>query len=240
MNIVDIVILILLAFGALLGFKRGFTKALVKGLGTFAIVILAFLLKNPLSVILYENLPFFKFGGLLKGIEVINILLYEVIAFIIVLVLLGIALKVLSLATSIFEKLLTATIVLGIPSKIAGAIVGVLENYIIIFVVLYVLSLPFINFGMLNDSKLKDKILTKTPLLSNVVDKSMSVVTEFIELKDRYNDKTISEYTFNCDAVALFLKHNVVKYDSLQKLIDKGKIENLECYNNALQTNGEA
>jgi len=239
MNIIDIIIIILLAFGALLGFKRGFTKALVKGLGTFIVVILAFLLKNPLSVILYENLPFFKFGGLLKGIEVINILLYEVIAFIIVLAILGIALKVLSLATSIFEKLLNATIILGIPSKIAGAIVGVVEYYIIIFVALYVLSLPFINFNLIQDSKMKDKILNNTPILSNVVDKSMGVITEFIELKDKYSDETISSYDFNCDAVRLFLKHNVIKYDSLQKLIDKGKIEGKPCYI-PLQTNEEA
>jgi len=135
--------------------------------------------------------------------------------------------------------LLNATIILGIPSKIAGAIVGVVEYYIIIFVALYVLSLPFINFNLIQDSKMKDKILNNTPILSNVVDKSMGVITEFIELKDKYSDETISSYDFNCDAVRLFLKHNVIKYDSLQKLIDKGKIEGKPCYI-PLQTNEEA
>ena len=42
-NIVDIIILIILAFGALLGFKRGFTKQLVSLVGIFAIIILSFL-----------------------------------------------------------------------------------------------------------------------------------------------------------------------------------------------------
>ena len=58
MNVVDIIILIFLAFGAVLGFKRGFTKQLVSLVGIFAIIILSFLLKNPVSVFLYNNLPF--------------------------------------------------------------------------------------------------------------------------------------------------------------------------------------
>ena len=58
MNIVDVIIILLIAFGGVMGFKRGFTRSLVSALGTIAIVVLAFLLKNPVSVLLYENLPF--------------------------------------------------------------------------------------------------------------------------------------------------------------------------------------
>ena len=75
MNIIDIVILIFLGFGALLGFKRGFTRQLVSLVGIFVIIILSFLLKNPISVFLYNNLPFFNFGGIFKDITVLNILL---------------------------------------------------------------------------------------------------------------------------------------------------------------------
>lgn len=234
MNIIDIIIIIILAFGAVLGFKRGFTKALVKGAGFIVVVILAFLLKNPLSVILYENLPFFKFG-LFKGIEILNILIYEFIAFIIALAILGLILKLVIFATSIFEKLLNATIILGIPSKLAGAVVGIIENYVFVFVILYVLTLPFINIEVLNqpvrESKIGEFILEKTPVLSNIVDKSVEVVNEFVVLKDKYNDKTISEAQFNYDAIELFLKHKVVTSDSVQKLIDKGKISTFDNYN---------
>ena len=84
MNVADIVILILLLFGAIGGFKAGVIKKLADFLGMFIIVILAFYLKNDLSVIMYENLPFFSFGGFIKGIGAINILLYELIAFLII------------------------------------------------------------------------------------------------------------------------------------------------------------
>ena len=88
MNVVDIIIVVLLVFGALAGFKAGVIKKTADFVGTFLIVILSFYLKNYLSVFMYENLPFFHFGGFIKGIDVINILLYEVIAFIIVFIVL--------------------------------------------------------------------------------------------------------------------------------------------------------
>ena len=93
MNVIDIGIIIIILFGAVLGFKRGFTKELVKALGFIAVIVVAYFLKNPLSTILYENLPFFKFG-LLKNMEILNILLYEAIAFIICIAVLSIVLSI--------------------------------------------------------------------------------------------------------------------------------------------------
>jgi len=42
MNVVDIGIVIFLVFGAILGFKRGFTRQLVGSVGLIVIVLLAF------------------------------------------------------------------------------------------------------------------------------------------------------------------------------------------------------
>ena len=225
MNIVDLIIIIFVLFGAVLGFKRGFTKSLVSALGFVATIVFAFLLKNPVSVMLYENLPFFKFGGVLKGVTVLNIVLYEILAFIIVLAILNIVLKVLLFATSIFEKVLNATIILGIPSKIAGAIVGVIEFFVITFVVLYTLSLPVINLDILNESKFKNKILNNTPILSGFVDDSMKVVEEFASIKDKYNDNNSNAEQFNKEVLDLFLKYDVVKVKSVDKLVEKDKLQ---------------
>ena len=230
MNIVDLVIIIFILFGAVLGFKRGFTKALVSALGFIIIVVLAFLLKNPISVFFYENLPFFPFGGVLKGVTVLNIALYEILAFVVALAILGIVLKVISVATSVFEKVLNATIILGIPSKLAGAVVGLLENFVIVFVVLYICTLPIINLNILNESKYKDKILNNTPILSSFVGDSMTVVNEFAGIKDKYNDNNSSAEEFNKEVLDLFLKYDVVKISSIDKLVEKGKlrINNIE------------
>ena len=225
MNIVDLFIIIFILFGAVLGFKRGFTKSLVSALGFITTIVFAFLLKNPVSVMLYENLPFFKFGGVLKGVTVLNIALYEIIAFIIVLGILNIVLKVLMLATSVFEKVLNATIILGIPSKILGAVVGLVEFFIISFAALYVLSLPVFNLDILNESKLKAKILDNTPILSSFVDDSMKVIDEFASIKEKYNDNNSNAEEFNKEVLDLFLKYDVVKVESIDKLVEKDKLQ---------------
>ncbi len=225
MNIVDLIIIIFILFGAVLGFKRGFTKSLVSALGFIATIILAFLFKNPVSVMLYENLPFFKFGGVLKGVTVLNIALYEILAFVIVLGILNIVLKVLMLATSIFEKVLNATIILGIPSKILGAVVGIIEFFIISFAALYVLSLPVLNLDVLNESKLKGKILDNTPILSSFADSSTKVIDEFASIKNKYNDNNSNAEQFNKEVLDLFLKYDVVKVESIDKLVEKDKLQ---------------
>lgn len=227
MNILDIGIIIFVLFGAVLGFKRGFTKELVKAVGFVAVIVVAYFLKNPLSVFLYEKLPFFKFG-LFKSMEILNILLYETIAFIICIAVLAIILKMLLLATTLFEKILNATIILGIPSKLAGALVGLVYNFIFVFLILYVLSFTFIDNEIVYNSKFRQPILNKTPILSNLIDKSVDVIDEFIEVKNKYNDKEVSENEFNYQAFELFLKYDVITPETLEKLISDGKVDSFE------------
>lgn len=225
MNIVDLIIIILILFGAVIGFKRGFTKSLVSAVGLIAIVIIAFLLKNPVSTVLYEHLPFFQFGGVIKGVTVLNIALYELLAFIIVLAILGIVLKILMIATSIFERILTLTIILGIPSKILGAIIGALEWFILVFIGLYVLNMPVVSVKEINNSTLAPKILNNTPILSGVIKDTNDVINEFASIKDRYTDKNVDTNEFNKETLDLFLKYNVVSVDSVDKLIKDNKLK---------------
>ena len=235
MNILDIGIIIFIIFGGILGLKRGFTKELVEAIGFIVVIVLAYFLKNPLSVLMYEYLPFFKFG-LLKNVEIFNILIYEVIAFLICIIILSAILKVILLATSIFEKILNTTIILGIPSKIAGAFVGLIHHFIVSFVILYILSIFCFDVDFVNESKLKDKILNNTPLMSNIADKGVEVVNEFLILKDQYTDKTISESEFNYKAIELFLKYDIITPEALEKLIEKGKISEFDNYDDLIRT----
>ena len=229
MNIADAIIILFILSGAILGFKRGFTREVISLISFFAIVVLAFLLKNPVSIFLYEHLPFFKFGGFLKGVTVLNIALYEIIAFFFMVILLSALFKVLALITNLFEKILKMTIILSIPSKIAGAIVGVVESYIWIFIALYILSFPVFNLPILGESNLKNGILTNTPILSGCIDSSMKVLTEFGELKEKYETATDAT-SFNKETLDLFLKYDVITVESVDKLIeqDKLKIDNVE------------
>lgn len=229
MSIVDIIIILIILSGAVLGFKRGFTRQLVSLVSVFATVILAFLFKNPVSILLYEHLPFFKFGGILKGVTVLNIALYEIIAFFIMVILIMILFKILTVITNLFEKILKMTVILSIPSKIAGAFIGIIESYIWVFILLYVLSFPIFNFPIINESNLRNKILNSTPLLSGYIDTTVKVLDEFGALKEKY-ESTSNALEFNKETLDLFLKYEVVTLESVDKLIekDKLKIDNVE------------
>jgi len=222
MSVLDIIIIVAILLGAYVGFKRGLTTQLVSTVGVILVVVLAFILKNPVSQFMYENLPFFDFGGLLKGLPVLNIFVYELIAFIITLSLLALILKLILKVTKIFEFLLKITVFLGVPSKILGAIVGMIENFIFVFIVLYILNLPLFDFNL--NSKYKDKILSSTPILSNLVNDSVKVLEEFTVLKDKYED-TENSNEFNKETLDLFLKYEVINVESVETLIKKDKLK---------------
>lgn len=229
MNGFDAAIILILIMGAVVGFKRGFTYEVVLTLGFFLVLILAYFLKNPLSVFLYEHLPFFKFGGIFKGVTVLNIFLYEVIAFLVVASILMFILKIIEKVTNLFEKFLKFTFVFSIPSKIAGMVVGIIESYVWVYIILYILNLPMFDISLLQKSQFKDTILNHTVILSNATNNSMKVINEFMDLKEKY-EKAPNATEFNRETLDLFLKYDVITVDSVETLRDKNKlkIDNLD------------
>ncbi len=237
MDIVDIGIIVIIIIGILLGLKRGFTKQLVCSLGTIISIVLAFILKNKVSILLYSNLPFYKFGGILKGVTSLNILLYELIAFILVFLVLSIVCKLLSFIASALEGVLSASLIFGLPSKILGAILGFIESYVFVFVLLFILTLPVFQFNdyIMNHSKFAEGILLDTPIVSNFTQDSVNIVSEFSNLKEQYKN-TEDSMEFNRNTLKLFLKYKIVTVESVETLVKKDKLkidaidEILDCY----------
>lgn len=223
MNVVDIFIIIFILIGGFLGFKRGAVKEFVSAIGFFVIVVLSFLLKNPLSVIFYENLPFFKFGGIFKGVTALNIALYELIAFLVAALILTLLWKLVGYASSIVQKLINMTFILGLPSKIIGFIIGLLEYYVLAFIIIYILTLPIFSVKEVVESKNAQFILNDTPVISSFVKNSTGFIGEFIELRDKYQ-VTESANQFNYETLDLFMKYDIVDVKSVKKLKEKNKI----------------
>ena len=221
MNIVDVVIVLSLAFGAVLGFKRGAIRTGVSFIGLVLAIILAAILRRPVAGLMYEYLPFFNFAGIFEGVKVLNILLYEVVAFFVVFSVLLIGVGLLSKVANIIEKALDFTIVLGIPSKTIGIAVGFIETYIYVFIIMYFLTLPMFNIGIVKDSKVTDKILNNTPILTNTVGNTLDAFQSVYELKDA--NKTKEEYSRK--SLDIMLKHEITDVESIDKLIESGKLE---------------
>ena len=178
MSIVDIVVLVILVAFAIIGFKRGVLQSLVSFVGFILVIYLAYLLKNYLGDIFVLDLPFFdiKIGATTS--VVMNVLMYQTLAFIIMVIIFGLVYKFLIYLSGIVEKIFKITIILGIPSKILGLIVGVLEGYIIVYLVLFFIAQPYVKMDLLNDSKYAEVILTKTPVLSSFANSTLEIVNE--------------------------------------------------------------
>ena len=233
MSIVDIIIIIFIAVGGILGFKRGAIKEFVYAIGFFVITVLSFLFKNPLSIIFYENLPFFKFGGVLKGVTVLNIALYEFIAFLIVFLVLTLLWKLVIFASGLIQKIINMTIIFGFPSKILGFLIGIVEYYFFCFIVIYVLTLPIFSVTVVCESKYAQFILNDTPIISNTVKNSFGFIVEFTDLKEKYKN-TNSANQFNYDTLDLFLKYDIIDVESVKTLKEKNKIS-IEGLNNLIE-----
>ncbi len=216
-NVVDAIIILFLLTGAVLGFKRGAIQTLATLIGTILIIIIAYYLKNPLSVFLYTYLPFFKLGGIFNGITVINILIYEAIAFLIVLGVLSVLLSVILKITGILSKIVDHSIILTLPSKLIGIAVGFLEAYVFLFVLLFIFSQFSFSSTVLKDSKYTNIILSKTPFTTGFKN-SYNAFNEIRNLGD--NNSSNKDY----EALNTLLKYDIITTDNAHKLVDNGKI----------------
>ncbi len=221
MNITDAVIITILIIGVLGGMSRGLIKQTVFLVGLVVCIFFAFCLRAPIATFMYKYLPFFKFGGVFSGVSIINILLYEVLAFLILFSVFYLVLRVLLKITGIIEKILDLTIILGFISKIGGGIVGFIESYIIVFIFLFVCSQPFIEITGLDNSKVGNYILDNTPIMSGMIKDTRDAVNEMYTLSKRYqNDKN----KLNEETIKLFIKYDIITEENLKSLRERGKI----------------
>ena len=219
MNLLDSIIIVLFIIGILGGLKSGVIKSTVTLVGTIIVFILAFYLKNPLATILYIYLPFFN---ILNGAVVINILLYELLAFLIAVAILSLALGILIKVSGFIEKVFNATIILGMISKLLGAIVGFVEAYVLIFILIFILSQPFLFMNTIYSSKVATFILNHSLVLTNIVSETTGTIEEIYNLKDDYNEENIDE--FNYAALDIMMEHKVVDSNTILKLKESNKL----------------
>lgn len=224
MNVIDVAVILLILCAGVIGFKRGFFKQIVMTVGLLLVYVVSFKLKDPLADWMSLNLPFFNFAGVFEGATVLNIILYQAIAFIIVFSLLMIIFRIVLSITKVVEKILKLTIILAIPSKIGGFIVGIVEGYIIMFIALFILSQPFFKIDVVEESKLREPILNSSPLLSNIVSSTNNALNDIYELeKDFIKNKNV-EY-FNNKTAKILVDYKIVDKEYINKLNEKGKID---------------
>ena len=186
MGIVDAVIIVLLIAGAIDGLRKGAIRSIVEFIGSILVIVLSWLLKNNFANILIKTYP--PIGDNVA----ISAIIYNIIAFILLLIGLSILLFIILKITDFIENILKATIVLGILSKIVGILFGVIKAYVLIFFALLIFR--GLGFKFVEKSKVSEFMLEKTPLITPLVKES------YDSIKEVYNNSDVLEnieYLFN-------------------------------------------
>ena len=219
---IDIVVIIILLIGVYSGYKKGFLESAIRFIGVCASFIVSYLFKNPISVYLYKNLPFFKIGGFFKGVTVLNILIYEVIAFIILFTVCLIILKILGKLTGIVDKALSFIFLIGVPNKLLGSVMGFISAYIVIYFagILFTFGCSFLGYSI-NKSFVNTVI--ETPILEKTFGNSVNALDEIASLAKNYKD-TEDKDQYNYESLEILLKYKIITAENAKYLNDEKKI----------------
>lgn len=223
MNLIDIIVILGIAFSGYIGMRKGFVKSLVSFFGIVIVFILAYFMKNPIADWLCLNLPFFNFTGSFKGATILNVIFYQILAFIIMFGLLMTLYHVIVKISGLVERMLKMSFILAVPTKIGGLIVGIFEGLIISLIAIIILSLPVLKFGWVEDSAIRNYLYNVSPVIGNITGSMNTSVDEILELKEKFNNQEDKE-EFNLGSLDIMLKHSAMKVSLAEKLVNSDKL----------------
>lgn len=224
MNFVDIIIIVFGVFGALLGLKRGVIRSLVQLIGTICIAIIAYTLKGYLANFLMGFMPFLDFGGIFKGVTAMSILMYELVSFVVIYVVLYCVLNIFISLSGLIEKLLKFTVVLAIPSKIMGFILGAIEGIAFAFLVIFIMFHIPATTNYVKDSASGIILLERLPFMSTVMNKTTLALDEIVDMANDFKDNE-NRKELNIRVLSTLIHYNIISVEDVEKLGEDGKID---------------
>lgn len=235
MNILDIVIVLILIMSAIIGFKRGAIKEIVSLVGIIIVFIVAFAFKGVLGNVLCKWLPFFNFAGNLEGVTVLNILLYQLIAFLIIYSLLFSIYMIVMKISGVVQKLVHMTVILWLPSKIIGAVVAFITGYVMVFVVLLALLIPLKDTDMFKESKFANYVVYDTPILAGSAENISRSINEVYTLGEDLSKGDISKNEANLETMDILLKYKIVSPKTAKELVALDKLDGISGLDSVIQ-----
>lgn len=223
MNIVSAGIILIVLLYVVLGFKRGVIKTGVSVLGTVAILIISCVLKDIVAAFLMKYLPFFNFGGVFEGITSINILMYNMISFIVVFIVLYCILNILITISGFVEKLLKMTIILALPSKIFGAILGLIEGLIVAFLFSFILIHLAPTEKYVMDSKVAIILLERAPFISKMTTGTTLALEDINNIVNNLKEED-NRSEANLNVLHQMIHYRVITTQEAQELINNKKL----------------
>lgn len=166
---IDIILLILLLSGIFIGLKRGFILQFFHIAGSIAAVIAALLLRERVAPLLKRWIPMppvdehSSFGFAAAGFESFY---YGAIAFVLIFILVKVALSILGS----FMNAIAQVPIVREANKVGGGVLGFVEVYLVLFVLVYLgMLLPAGFSSLVAGSAIADYMIHHTPYLSDAL-----------------------------------------------------------------------
>lgn len=224
MNIFSVIVILLIISSGVMGLKKGFLKESVVFIGTILVYIISFLLKDKIGLVLCKWFPFFSFDGL----QTLNILVYQLIAFIFIATILFSIATIIFKLTGIIQKLVDITIILTLPSKIFGFIFGILEGYIVMFLILIILAIPLRNVELFKESTVVTKIMYNSPILSKTLGGVPKTIEDILDVTTEIQKTDYNKNKVALDIMKIELDHNIISKEDTLDLIERGKLDKVQ------------
>lgn len=224
LNIFNIAIILILIGYIIGGWKNGVVKETTTFIGIILVFFLSYFLKGIVGNFLCTILPFFEFDGLVS----LNILMYQGIAFLLLYSIFMALYRLLLKISNGLQKIVNATIILVIPSKILGAIIGFIEGWVFLFILLIVLLVPLKDFDQYKNSTLTNLVLFKTPVISKTVKPFTKGVVEINDISKKIANKKIEINDANLESINIMLKYKIVDKKTIEKLVEIKKLDSVK------------
>lgn len=179
----SLIIIFLLIFGILMGMKRGLVLQVFHLVGFIVAFIVAALNYKKLADHMTMWIPFPGFKAEHIWGEILNSSLaqdafYNMISFVIIFFATKIALQILASMLDFVASLP----ILNAVNKVSGGILGFIEVYLLVFLILFIASLTPVDSvqAMINDSSLAQTMIKSTPFLSEKLKNLWFVSLQYI------------------------------------------------------------
>lgn len=230
MNFIDIGIILIFIMFLIVGIKRGVIKEAVSLVAIILVFVLSFSLKGIIGNILCVLLPFLD----LDGFVTLNIFFYQLVAFILVFCILMSVYEASLRVSKFLQKVVNATIILWLPSKILGGVVSFIKGYLVLFIVFIFLMIPFGNFPIFKESKIVSFMLYQTPVLSGYASNFTTPVKEAVSFMSKVSNGKMDVNDANLQALDLMLKYHVVDKNTIESLMEVNKLDDVKNINSVL------
>ena len=163
--------------------------------------------------------PPFKVNSIFGPLSSLSIIFYQLIAFLILLIIFHFILRIIINLSGILSKIVDTTVILILPNRILGFILGIIEGYVLVFIALNVLMIPLSSNSTFMESKTRKFVMEDTPILKDSFGNVNTTLEEIMAL-----DKNNSENSLNLKVIDILLKNKIVSVSEVKELETNKKI----------------